>query len=65
MLEVLERAAREREIRSLIAVIDGDNEPSVRLFRRLGYDEAGRLNDIGWKFGQWRSEVFLLKRLPA
>jgi L-amino acid N-acyltransferase len=65
MLEALERAARGREIRSLIAVIDCDNEPSVRLFRRLGYDEAGRLNDVGRKFDQWRSEVFLLKRLPA
>ena len=64
MLEVLERTARERRIRSLIAVVDCDNEPSVRLFRRLGYDEAGRLNDIGQKFGEWRSEVFLLKRLP-
>ena len=63
MLEQLEQAAREREIRSLIAVVDCDNEPSLRLFRRLGFDEAGRLNDIGRKFGEWRSEVFLIKTL--
>jgi phosphinothricin acetyltransferase len=65
MLGVLEQAARQRAIRSLIAVIDCANEPSVRLFRRLGYDEAGRLNDVGRKFGEWRSEVFLIKRLPT
>ena len=64
MLETLEPAAREREIRSLIAVVDCANEPSIRLFRRLGFDEAGRLNDVGRKFGEWRSEVFLIKKLP-
>ena len=63
MLDQLEQAAREREMRSLIAVIDCGNEPSLRLFRRLGFDEAGRLNDIGRKFGEWRSEVFLIKPL--
>jgi L-amino acid N-acyltransferase len=64
MVERLEQAARGREIRSLIAVVDCDNEPSVRLFRGLGFEEAGRLNDIGRKFGQWRSEVFLIKVVP-
>lgn len=65
MLEELEPAAREREIRSLIAVVDCGNEPSLRLFRRLGYGEAGRLNDVGRKFGEWRSEAFLIKALPT
>jgi len=59
----LEQSARPRAIRSLIAVVDCANEPSIRLFRRFGYAEAGRLKDIGRKFGEWRSEVFLVKRL--
>lgn len=63
MVETLENAARQHGIRALVAVVDCANESSVRLFRRLGFAEAGRLDDIGLKFGEWRSEFFLLKPL--
>src|ERR1041385_5089788 len=42
---VLTPEARARSLRSLVAVIDCGNESSLRLFRRFGYQEAGRLND--------------------
>ena len=29
------------------------NEASVRLHRRIGLKEVGRLPDFGWKFGRW------------
>jgi len=61
LIEQLHVSARELGLQALVAVIDTENAASVRLFEWFGYVEVGRLNDIGRKFGQWRSEVFLLK----
>ena len=55
--------ARSAGVHAIIGVIDVENEPSIALFRSFGYAEVGRLEDIGRKFGAWRSEVFLLRRV--
>lgn len=65
LIAALHALAGPLGLHSLVAVIDADNTPSIALFRSLGYAEAGRLDDIGRKFGEWRSEVFLLKHLEA
>jgi phosphinothricin acetyltransferase len=54
--------AASADTRAIIAVIDAENAGSINLFRSFGYQEAGRLESIGRKFGAWRDEVFLLKR---
>lgn len=63
LIAELHDRARPAEVHAIIAVIDADNDASIGLFRSFGYAEAGRLDEIGRKFGIWRSEVFLLKRL--
>jgi L-amino acid N-acyltransferase len=50
-------------LQAIVAVIDAENAGSIALFRSLGYAEVGRLEAIGRKFGMWRDEVFLLKRI--
>ena len=50
-------------VHAIVAVIDAENTGSINLFRSLGYGEAGRLESIGRKFGAWRDEVFLLRRI--
>ena len=63
LLATLHALAKPLGLHSLVAVIDADNGPSIGLFQSLGYNEAGRLDELGRKFGEWRSEVFLLKRV--
>lgn len=61
LIETLHESAHARGLHALVAVVDAENAASIRLFESFGYAESGRLNDVGRKFGQWRSEVFLIK----
>jgi len=53
LMEPLIRHAREKGVHVIIAVIDADNEASVQLHRSFGFEEAGRLRQVGYKFGRW------------
>lgn len=59
LVEALHDAAAAKRLRALIAVVDADNAASVGLFRSAGYMESGRLENVGYKHGEWRSELFL------
>ncbi|MBA3684700.1 MAG: N-acetyltransferase [Planctomycetes bacterium] len=37
----------------VVALISADQEASVRLHERAGFSEAGRLREVGHKFGRW------------
>jgi phosphinothricin acetyltransferase len=51
-------------IRQMIAVIgDSANQPSITLHRRFGFQDAGLLKDVGFKFGRWLDTVFMQRRL--
>jgi phosphinothricin acetyltransferase len=65
LMQAIEEAALERGLHALIAVIDAAHAASIGLFRRFSYAERGRLAEVGWKFGEWRDEVFLVKLLPS
>lgn len=43
----------------MIAAIDADNAASIGLHERLGFAHAGRLDQVGTKFGRWLDVVFL------
>jgi L-amino acid N-acyltransferase YncA len=43
----------------MIAAIDAQNEPSLRLHRRLGFEQAGYFREVGFKFGRWLDLVFM------
>jgi aminoglycoside 6'-N-acetyltransferase len=47
------------EIHRVVARVDPRNEPSVRLFRRLGFREEGRLRSCYWdeKYQEWTDEL--------
>lgn len=62
LIAALHDRAKPLGLHSLVAVIDAEHTASIGLFRSFGYSEAGRLEEIGRKFEEWRSEVFLLKR---
>lgn len=50
--------------RQMVAVIgDSANAPSIRLHAKMGFEMAGRLTSIGFKFGRWVDSVYMRRPL--
>ena len=47
----------------MIGGIEASNAASLALHAGLGFVEAGRLREVGWKFGRWLDLVFVQKLL--
>jgi len=47
----------------MIAGVDADNAGSIRLHERLGFTQAGRLRQVGYKFDRWLDLVFLQRSI--
>jgi phosphinothricin acetyltransferase len=64
LMPALITAAQACGMRQMIAVIgDSANQSSITLHRRFGFDEAGLLRDVGFKFGRWLDTVFMQRSL--
>jgi L-amino acid N-acyltransferase len=62
--ELIDRA-QAIGMHALVASIDAGNAPSVALFERLGFVECARLPEVGRKFGEWRTQVLLHRRVEG
>lgn len=50
--------------RQMVAVIgDSANAPSIGLHAKMGFEMAGRLVSIGFKFGRWVDSVYMRRPL--
>jgi phosphinothricin acetyltransferase len=49
----------------MIAGIEARNETSIRLHRRLGFEQVGYLSEVGAKFGGWLDLLFLELKLDG
>ncbi|QOV92179.1 GNAT family N-acetyltransferase [Humisphaera borealis] len=58
LAELISRA-RDLGFRSIIALIDAEQAASVALHKRAGFTLAGRLTQVGFKFGQWLDVVYM------
>jgi phosphinothricin acetyltransferase len=58
-------AERERGLHALVGSVDAENTPSLDLLGRLGFVEVARLPEVGFKFGQWRTHLLVLRHLSA
>jgi phosphinothricin acetyltransferase len=47
----------------MVAGIEGENQASLRLHARFGFEHAGLLREVGRKFGRWLDLVFLRRAL--
>jgi len=63
LLPALVERARALDKHVLLAGSDGDNEASIAFHRRFGFTDAGRLREVGRKFGRWIDLVFLQRAL--
>ncbi|MEZ5087583.1 MAG: N-acetyltransferase family protein [Tessaracoccus sp.] len=59
LMRALMDVARGQGMHVMVGVVDGDNDQSLRFHERLGFVEAGRLTQIGYKFGRWLDCVFM------
>ena len=62
LLETLLAECENRPFRQVLAVIgDSANAASIELHRSLGFEPAGTLRAVGYKFGRWLDCVLMQK----
>src|ERR1700730_17773395 len=47
----------------MIGGVDAANAASIRFHERLGFEKAGQLREVGYKFDRWLDLVFLQRRI--
>lgn len=50
---------------AVIALIDAEQAGSIALHRRAGFADAGRLREVGYKFGRWLDVVYMQRLVGA
>jgi len=64
LVAALIEAATAAGFRQMIAVIgDSENVGSVGVHASLGFQRAGTLRGVGWKFGRWLDTVYMERAL--
>ncbi len=53
MKEIIERA-RELGYHAIISIIAGDNQASVEIHKKFGFELVGHLRQVGYKFSKWQ-----------
>lgn len=65
LLAPLLDAAVEQGLHAIIAVIDSENDASIRLHRRFGFEAVGHFRQVGFKFDRWLDVIYMEKLLPV
>lgn len=63
MLEALVARATAAGLHVMIGGIAADNEPSIRLHEKAGFEKAAVLREVGRKFDRWLDLQFMTKIL--
>lgn len=59
LLKAIIDDAKEKNFHTMIAVIDADNNVSIKLHEAFGFVEVGFMKEVGYKFGRWLDLKFL------
>ncbi len=65
LLEALLERAEVQGKHVMVAGIEASNTVSIALHRRVGFEEAGQLRQVGRKFGRWLDLLFMQKTLSG
>ena len=65
LLAPLMEGARSRGLHAIIAVIDADNQASIRLHAGFGFEKVGHFKQTGFKFGRWLDVVYMERLITA
>jgi L-amino acid N-acyltransferase YncA len=58
LMELL-NIAKERNVHSIIAGIDGQNKKGIAFHLSMGFDQVGEIKQSGYKFNQWLDLVLM------
>ena len=61
--ELLRRLS-ERDVRSVVGGVAGNNAASIALHLSFGFEQVARFRDVGRKFGQWIDVTYFQRLLP-
>lgn len=56
LMQHLIEIAQKRGMHAMVAVIDAENQTSIRMHEKFGFQSAGMLPQLGIKFGKWRDQ---------
>ncbi|MBS1748921.1 MAG: N-acetyltransferase [Bacteroidetes bacterium] len=59
MMRALIEQAKQLGYHTIVAGIDADNLPSIRLHERFGFKEVANFKEVGWKFDRWLNLKFM------
>lgn len=59
LLTELIELAKKKELRSILANISSDQEPSIRLHEKIGFEKVAHIRQVGWKFNKRLDAVYL------
>ena len=65
LMEQLIALACQAQVRSIVAVISGDQAASIALHQRMGFVEVGRIPQCGRKFDRWLDVVYMQRLLAG
>ena len=63
LMRALMEQSSDCGFRQMIAVIGGGEPASVALHRKMGFTHAGRMRNVGRKFGRWLDTVYMQAEL--
>jgi L-amino acid N-acyltransferase len=63
LIEEIISRAEQLNYHTIIAVITGGNKASVKLHEKFGFEFAGCLKEVGYKFGEWLDVCYYQLRL--
>jgi L-amino acid N-acyltransferase len=53
LLPPIIKAAKDRNMHTIVAGIDATNESSIKLHKHFGFVEVAHFKQVGYKFGKW------------
>lgn len=59
VLQQLIALAKEQKLHTMVAVIDSENENSIRFHEQFGFEIVGNIKESGFKFDRWLHSVIL------
>ena len=65
LLPALIEACAAAGFRQMFGYIDAGNTPSQKLHEALGFERAGLLKDVGFKFGRWTDSLLMQRALGS
>lgn len=59
LLQEIIKHASAQNFHCIVAVIDAENDTSINLHKKFGFEEVGTFKQVGFKFDKWLDATFL------